>query len=136
MARTIHLDIVTPERKVVSAETLEVIAPGGTGLFGVRPGHAPFLTAIEPGELTFKTDGQTRRYAVGGGFIEVAGDRVVVLADTAEAQEEIDLERAQRASEDAMKRLASLNSSDPDYRAQRARVRRATARISVATHRR
>ncbi len=134
-AKTIHLDIVTPERKVLSAETEEVIAPGGTGLFGVRAGHAPFLTLVVPGELSFKTDGQVRRYAVGGGFVEVADDRVIVLADTAEAQEEIDLERARRASEDALQRLASLSVGDPEHRVQRARVRRATARIRVATQR-
>jgi F-type H+-transporting ATPase subunit epsilon len=132
---TIHLDIVTPERKVVSADTEEVIAPGAAGLFGVRRGHAPFLTLVEPGELSFKTDGKLRRYAIGGGFIEVIKDRVIVLAETAEAQEEIDLERARRASDDALKRLASLSPTAPEHLAERARVRRATARISVATHR-
>lgn len=135
MARQIHLDVVTPERKVVSAETDEVIAPGAKGLFGVRAGHAPFLTLVLPGELSFRTDGQLRRYAIGGGFVEVANDRVTVLADTAEAQEEIDLERARRASDDALKRLASLSPGDPEHRTQRARVRRATARIHVASHR-
>ena len=136
MANKIHLDVVTPDRKVVSVDTDEVIAPGATGLFGVRAGHAPFLTLVVPGELSFRTDGSMRRYAVGGGFIEVVNDRVIVLADTAEAQEEIDLERARRASEDAQQRLASLNSSDPEARLQRARVRRATARVEVASHRR
>jgi len=131
----IQLDIVTPERKVVSVETDEVVAPGANGLFGVRPGHAPFLTLIEPGELSFKTDGKSRRYAIGGGFIEVVGDRVIVLAETAEAQEEIDLARARLASEDAQKRLDSLNETDPEFRLQRARVRRATARVTVATKR-
>ena len=135
MAKTIHLDIVPPERKVVSAETEEVVAPGATGLFGVRAGHAPVLTLIFPGELSFKTDGRLRRYAIGGGFVEVANDRVIVLAETAEAQEEIDLERARRASEDATARLASLSVSDPEHRLQRARVRRATARVTVASHR-
>jgi len=133
--KTIHLDVVTPERKVVSAETTEVIAPGGHGLFGVRAGHTPFLTLIVPGELSFKTDGAMRRYAVGGGFVEVAADRVVVLAETAEAQEEIDLERARRASDDALKRLANLSVNDPEHRLQRARVRRSAARIGVALHR-
>lgn len=133
MAKHIHLDLVTPERKVLSVETDEVVAPGGTGLFGVRAGHAPFLTLVVPGELSFKTDGQTRRYAVGGGFVEVADDKVIVLAETAEAQEEIDLERARRASDDALQRLASLTANDPEHRTQRARVRRAMARIGVAT---
>lgn len=131
----IQLDIVTPERKVISVETEEVVAPGAAGLFGVRAGHAPFLTLIEPGELSFRTDDKLRRYAIGGGFIEVIGDRVIVLAETAEAQEEIDLERARRASADAQKRLASLSEGDPEYRLQRARVRRATARVGLATRR-
>lgn len=136
MAATIHLELVTPEQKVVSADTDEVIAPGARGLFGVRPGHAPFVTLVEPGELSFRTAGQLRRYAIGGGFVEVANDRVIVLADTAEAQEEIDLERARAAREDALQRLASLNEGDPEHRQQRARVRRATARITVASGRR
>ena len=133
-ANKIHLDIVTPERKVLSADTEEVIAPGGTGLFGVRAGHAPFLTLVVPGELSFKTDGKMRRYAIGGGFVEVANDRVIVLADTAEASEEIDLERARRASEDALQRLATLSQNDPEHHLQRSRVRRAAARIGVASH--
>ena len=135
MANSIHLDIVTPERKVVSTDTDEVVAPGAHGLFGVRPGHAPFLTLVEPGELTFKTEGKQRRYAVGGGFIEVSDNKVIVLAETAEAQEEIDLDRAKRASEDAQKRLATMSADDPEHRVEQTRVRRAAARITVATRR-
>lgn len=130
---TIHLDIVTPERKVLSAEVDEVRAPGAQGLFGVRPGHAPFISQVMPGELSFQLDGSLRRYAIGGGFVEVSEDRVRVLADTAEAAEEIDVERARRASEDATERLASLRETDPGFSEQLWRVRRATARLRVAT---
>ena len=132
----IHLEVVNPERKVLSTEVDEVIAPGSLGLFGVRPGHTPFLTAIEAGELSYKTEGQLRCYAVGGGFVEVLNDQVTVLADTAEAQNEIDLERARRAAEDAKKRLAALTGTDPEQKIQKARAQRAAARISVATRRR
>ena len=132
MAATIHLEIVTPERKVASVETSEVIAPGGSGLFGVRPGHAPFLTVIQPGELSFREGDVLRRFAVGGGFIEVENDRVRVLADTAESAEEIDAERARRASEDAQKRLKGLPDTDPEFELQQARLRRAAVRIHTA----
>ncbi len=127
----IHLDIVTPERTVISEDTEEVISPGYAGLFGVRPGHAPFLATIEPGELSFKVDGQQHRFAIGGGFAEVSDDRVSVLADTAEAAADIDLERAKRASEDALKRLGTLKETDPEFRNEAARIKRATARIKI-----
>jgi F-type H+-transporting ATPase subunit epsilon len=131
----IYLDIVTPERTVTSEETDEVIAPGFGGLFGVRPSHAPFLTAIEPGELSFKTGSQQHRFAIGGGFVEVAEDKVTVLADSAEAAEEIDIERAKRAGEDAVKRLATLRETDPEFRIEAARVKRSAARIKIAGRR-
>jgi F-type H+-transporting ATPase subunit epsilon len=131
----IHLEIVTPERHVLSADVDEVRAPGASGLFGVRPQHAPFITAVVPGELSFVLEGQPRRYAVGGGFIEVSEDRVRVLADTAEAAEEIDLERARRAELDAQQRLTNLRETDPEFSSQLWRVRRATARVQIAAKR-
>ena len=106
MAATIHLEIVTPERKIASVDTDEVIAPGASGLFGVRPGHAPFLTMVQPGELSYREGGHTRRFAVGGGFIEVENDRVRVLADTAEAAEET-AERARVAGTPPERRMAA-----------------------------
>jgi F-type H+-transporting ATPase subunit epsilon len=131
MAR-IRLDIVTPERKILSVEVDEVRAPGAEGQFGVRPGHTPFISAVDPGELCYVTGGETYRYAVGGGFVEVAGDRVIVLADTAESESEIDLERAREAEVDAKAKLARMAETDPKYRLEAARVRRATARVKVA----
>ncbi|MGI5862946.1 MAG: F0F1 ATP synthase subunit epsilon [Myxococcales bacterium] len=128
----VHLEIVTPERKVVSADVDEVRAPGASGLFGVRPGHAPFITAVMPGELSFELEGRPRRYAIGGGFIEVSEDRVRVLADTAEAAEEIDLERAQRAAADAQERLKGLSEASSAFSTELWRVRRAAVRIQVA----
>jgi F-type H+-transporting ATPase subunit epsilon len=128
----VHLEIVTPERKVVSADVDELRAPGASGLFGVRVGHAPFITAISPGELSYELDGQPRRYAIGGGFIEVSENSVRVLADTAEAAEEIDLERAQRASANARERLKGLTEASPEFSSELWRVRRAAVRIQVA----
>jgi F-type H+-transporting ATPase subunit epsilon len=129
----IHLEIVTPDRKVASVDTDEVIAPGAWGLFGVRPMHAPFMTSVEPGELSFKVDGQLERYAIGGGFVEVSDDKVTVLADTAEVDEDIDLERARKAQNDALARLKELEETDPEWHLENARVKRSAARIRVAS---
>jgi F-type H+-transporting ATPase subunit epsilon len=126
------LEIVTPEKRVAKVECDEVRAPGGLGGFGIRRGHTPFLSALQPGRLTAVTGAQETHYAIGGGFLQVADDKVIVLADTAEARDEIDLERARRAFQDATDRLRSLTEQDANHALEAARVKRAAARISVA----
>jgi F-type H+-transporting ATPase subunit epsilon len=126
------LDIVTPERRVLSVTADEVRAPGALGGFGVRLDHEPFMTALEPGRLTYVEGGREHHYAIGGGYFQVADNRVIVLADSAEPAEEIDIERAKRAFAEAQDRLLKLTEQDERYRAEAARVRRATARITVA----
>ncbi len=128
----ILLDLVTPERRVISVTVDEVRAPGEQGGFGIRRGHTPFMSALDPGRLTYVEGGREHHYAVGGGFLEVAGDRVVVLADTAEPAEEIDVERARRAFQDSTERLRTMTEQDENYPIESARVRRATARLGVA----
>ena len=128
----ITLDIVTPEKRVLSVACDEVRAPGALGGFGIRLDHEPFMTALEPGRLTYVEAGREHHYAVGGGFLQVADNRVIVLADTAEAAADIDVERAKRAFEDAQDRLFKLTEQDEHYQLESARVRRATARLSVA----
>ena len=90
----LSLEIVTPERRVLSVAVDEVRAPGVLGGFGMRFDHEPFMTALEPGRLTYVEGGREHHYAVGGGFLQVADNRVMVLADTAEAAADIDVERA------------------------------------------
>lgn len=126
------LDIVTPEKRVLSVQVDEVRAPGVQGGFGVRLNHEPFMTALEPGRLTYVEGGREHHYAVGGGFLQVADNRVIVLADTAEAAGEIDVERARKAFEDAQNRLLQLTEQDESHSAESARVRRAAARLTVA----
>ncbi|HET6439334.1 MAG TPA: F0F1 ATP synthase subunit epsilon [Anaeromyxobacter sp.] len=126
------LEIVTPERRVLSAQVDEVRAPGVEGGFGVRENHAPFMTALEPGRLTYVEGGREHHYAVGGGFLQVAENRVIVLADTAEAAGDIDVERATRAFSDAQTRLLRMTEQDEHYQHEAARVRRAAARLAVA----
>jgi F-type H+-transporting ATPase subunit epsilon len=126
------LDIVTPERRVLSVQVDEVRAPGVLGGFGVRLNHEPFMTALEPGRLTYLEGGREHHYAVGGGFLQVADNRVIVLADTAEAAGDIDVARAQKAYEDAQNRLLKLTEQDEHHASESARVKRATARLTVA----
>jgi F-type H+-transporting ATPase subunit epsilon len=126
------LDIVTPEKRVLSVQVDEIRAPGVQGGFGVRLNHEPFMTALEPGRLTYVEGGREHHYAVGGGFLQVADNRVIVLADTAEAAGEIDVDRARKAFEDAQNRLLQLTEQDESHAAESARVRRAAARLTVA----
>ena len=128
----IVLDIVTPERRVISVTVDEVRAPGVQGGFGIRRSHTPFMSALEPGQFTYVEGGREHHYAIGGGFLQVAGDKIIVLADTAEPAEEIDVKRAERAFQEATERLRSMTEQDENYPIESARVRRATARLSVA----
>jgi F-type H+-transporting ATPase subunit epsilon len=126
------LEIVTPERRVLSVTADEVRAPGALGGFGVRQDHEPFMTALEPGRLTYVEGGREHHYAVGGGFLQVAENRVIVLADTAEAASDIDVDRAKKAFEEAQEKLLKLTEQDEHHALESARVRRAAARLSVA----
>jgi F-type H+-transporting ATPase subunit epsilon len=128
----LSLEIVTPERKVAQLTCDEVRAPGVQGGFGIRPGHASFMSALDPGRLTVVTGGKEEHFAVGGGFLQVDQDRVLVLADSAERREEIDVERAERAFTEATERLRSMTEQDQGHTLESARVRRATARLFVA----
>jgi F-type H+-transporting ATPase subunit epsilon len=128
----ITLDIVTPERRVLSVACDEVRAPGALGGFGIRRGHTSFMSALEPGRLTYVEGGREHHLAVGGGFLQVADDKVIVLADSAEAAADIDLDRAQRALADAQEKLKQVAGDERQHAEEAARVRRAAARISVA----
>ncbi len=128
----LSLEIVTPERRVLSVQVDEVRAPGVQGGFGIRFNHEPFMTALEPGRLTYVEGGREHHYAVGGGFLQVADNRVMVLADTAEAAADIDVERARRAFAEAQDRLLKMTEQDEEYSQEAARVRREAARLAVA----
>jgi F-type H+-transporting ATPase subunit epsilon len=129
---SLTLEIVTPERRVAQVTCDEVRAPGVLGSFGIRPGHASFISALEPGQLTVVAGGREDHYSVLGGFLQVDKDRVIILADAAERREEIDVERAKRALAESTERLRSLTEQDPTHALEAARVRRAAARVRVA----
>jgi F-type H+-transporting ATPase subunit epsilon len=126
------LDIVTPERRVLSVACDEVRAPGAMGGFGIRRGHTPFMSALVPGQLTYVEGAREHHYAVGGGFLQVADDKVIVLADSAEAQADIDVDRAAKALADAKEKLKKAIADEKVQAEEEARVTRATARLTVA----
>ncbi|MFQ5612741.1 MAG: F0F1 ATP synthase subunit epsilon [Anaerolineae bacterium] len=131
------LDIVTIERSLFAGEANMVIAPGIEGEMGILPRHAPLITALNYGELTVRTAGEEDRYiAIGGGFIEVQPDHVVVLADVAEYAEEIDIERAEAARRRAEEQLAQAKREDVDFIRAEAALRRSMLRLKVARRRR
>lgn len=132
MASTIRLELVTPERLLVSEEVDEVIAPGFEGEFGVLPDHTPYLAILEIGILRYRKGSDMQKIAVGGGFAEVGPDRVVVMADVAEKAEEIDVERARRAHERAEASLKDLSMDDETYVKAYSALRRALVRMSAA----
>jgi len=131
---TFKLEIVTPQRLIVSDEVTELVAPGAEGYFGVLPGHIPFITTLGIGEITYWKGKDERHLAVTWGYIEVQGDKVIVLAETAERAEEIDAERAQRARERAETRIRQWATGDESIDFARAQVAlyRALARLQVA----
>src|SRR6267154_3245355 len=109
MPDTFQLEIVTPEKKVVDTAVTEAQIPGKDGYLGVLPGHAPLITELAVGEVTFRAaaGGEEQRLAVAWGFAEVLPDRVTILAETAERPSEIDVGRARKAKERAEQRLTS-----------------------------
>jgi F-type H+-transporting ATPase subunit epsilon len=126
------LEVATPTRLAVADEVDEVVVPGREGYFGVLPGHAPFLTTLGIGELTYRKGRGEFHLAVGGGFAEVRNDKVIVLADIAERPDEINRERAEQAKGRAEQRLAGRAAEDIDYTRAMASLLRALTRISVA----
>jgi F-type H+-transporting ATPase subunit epsilon len=131
MPDTFQLEIVTPEKLVVRDNAEEAQIPGANGYIGVLPGHAPLITELGAGEISYRSGGQLHRYATAWGFAEVLPDRVTVLAETVEPADQIDVARAQQSltkAEEALKSAQTEEAVSKDL----ADVRRAQARIEVA----
>ena len=129
----LHLEVVTPEKVMVSQEVDIVVAPGSMGEFGVLEGHVPFLSGIEPGELRFSNGNQTERFLVTTGFSEVSDNKVSVLVDAAEKATEIDAERARKAMERAKERLSmDRGKEDVDFLRAESALKRAIVRMRIS----
>lgn len=129
---TIHLDLVTPDRLVMRESVLAVSLPGREGYLGILPGHAPLLSELKPGQLSYTQGSVTHYLFVDWGFVEVLPHRVIALVETSERPEEIDVERARKARERAEENLR--RAADPEIDAEQAQraLERAMARLLVA----
>ena len=125
------LEIVTPERAVVSEQIDEVQIPGAEGSFGVLPGHTPLLATLQVGELWYRRGQETSYVAVSFGFAEVQPDRVTILAQIAESAEEIDVTRAKDAEKRAKDRL-DTPARDMDFERARIAMLKSLIRLRVA----
>lgn len=132
MPDTFRLDIVTPEKLVVSEDVEEMSAPGTLGRFGVLPGHAPFLTTLGIGPLEYRSPSKTDVLSIAWGFADVRPDRVVVLVETAEHAAEIDLARAVQAVHRAQERLANAGDDLDAAAAARDSLEKALLRKELA----
>jgi F-type H+-transporting ATPase subunit epsilon len=130
---TLSFEIVTPERKILTVEASELVIPGSEGYFGVLPGHAPFLTRLGVGEISYTDATGTHYLAAADGVVEVLPTRVTVLAQLCEQAREIDVERAREArkrAEESLKQAGKL--SDQDMLMIEASLKKALTRLQVA----
>jgi len=134
MADTFELEIVTPDKKVVSDTAEEVQIPGKNGYLGILPGHAPLITELAVGEISYRKQGATEHLSVAWGFAEVLPEKVTILAETAERAQDIDIKRAQEQRDRAEQ---YLKSGDPniDYPRALNALQRAETRLAVAAKR-
>ena len=132
MADQLQLEVVTPERRVLAEAVNSVTVPGRGGEMGILPGHAPLISELQTGVLSYTEDGTTLQLHVSGGFVEVNDDRVAVLAEVAERPEEIDAARARLSRDHTEKQLSSWSGSEEDFEKARAKFERAMVRLKLA----
>lgn len=129
----LNVEVVTPERRLVQAQADEVIAPGADGLFGVRPGHTPYLALLQAGPLSVRDGGKQDIYFVSGGFVEAGPSVVRVLADSAEPAGSIEIAAAQKRLSEAQEKLKEVAPADVRAVELQARVIVEKRRIEVAS---
>ena len=131
MPEQIQLDVVTPERRLLSESVEMVTVPGLDGELGILPGHTPLISQLQTGVLSYVQDGRTQQLHVSGGFVEVTDDRVSVLADLAERPEEIDAAKARQDRERLEKSLNSWTGSEEDLEKERINFERSVVRLQL-----
>jgi len=129
----LQLEVVTPERRVLSEQVNSVTVPGRSGEMGILPGHASLISELQTGVLSYNEDGTVFQLHVSGGFVEVTDDRVSVLAEIAERPEEIDAARARQARERTEKQLSSWSGTEEDFEKARAKLERSVVRLQLAS---
>ena len=131
MTDTFQLEIVTPEKMVVKDVAEDAQIPGKEGYLGILPGHAPLITELAVGEITYRSHGDIHHLAVAWGFAEVLPDKVTILAETCERADEINIQRAKEAKQRAEERLKTCG-PDLDYTRAEDALHRAETRLQVA----
>lgn len=131
MANTLKLDVVTPDRTLLSEDITSLIVPAVEGYLGVLPNHAPMIVGLVPGAVKYRLEGKVKYLSISGGFMEIGANKVTLLADTAEKPEEIDRERALAAKGRAEQRLKERPAGLDVQRAELA-LGRALARLKVS----
>ena len=129
----LQLEVVTPERRVLSESVNSVTVPGRNGEMQILPGHAALISELQTGVLAYNLDGTTLQLHVSGGFIEVNNDRVSVLAEIAERPEEIDAARARLAREHTEKQLGSWSGTEEDFEKARVKLEKSLVRLQLAS---
>jgi len=135
MAGKFLLEVVTPKRMVLSEEVDEITAPGELGEFGVLHGHIPFFSTLGIGEVMYRQGEKKRYIAVSWGFAEVLADKVTILAEIAELDTEIDVDRAKKKKEEAEEKLRTISTDHKDYLNVKASLDKAMTRMIVAGRR-
>src|SRR5437660_9832190 len=133
MANQIQLDVVTPERRLLSEAVNSVTVPGRNGEMQILPGHAALISELKTGVLTYNQDGTNFQLHVSGGFLEVNDDRVSVLAEIAERPEEIDAARARLSREHTEKQLSAWSGSEEDFEKAKAKLERSMVTLQLAS---
>ena len=131
MAKTLHLEIIATDRVFFEGEVEHLVITAIDGLLGILPGHEPLVTSLPTGELKYMIDGEWKYAAISEGFIQVMPDKAVILADSCELPEEIDIKRAQEARERAEERLRQKQSIKEYYETQAA-LNRAMNRLKIS----
>jgi len=133
MPEQIQLDVVTPERRLLSEAVEMVTVPGLGGELGILPGHTPLISQLQTGVLSYVQEGRTQQLHVSGGFVEVTDDRVSILADLAERPEEIDASKARQDRERLEKSLNSWTGSEEDLEKERINFERSEVRLQLTS---
>lgn len=133
MDQSLKLEVVTPERRVLSEPVNSVTVPGRNGEMQILPGHAALISELKTGVLAYTQDGTTQQLHVSGGFVEVSDNRVSILAEIAERPEEIDAARARLAREHTEKQLSAWSGTEEDFEKARVKLERSMVRLQLAS---
>ena len=131
----INLEIVTPERKVFDEPVEMVTVPTSKGEIGILANHAPLISTLKPGILTYTAKGETERMVIAGGFIEISDNKVSILADIAESKQEIDLDTARTEQAELRKVLGEWKGTDEEFEVELEKLEKAQARIDLGSAR-